>query len=55
MLSEGTVSLSRYAWFVGWRPLGVERLYVREDLLFDMAGHVDSTVHQFEEWGLPIM
>jgi adenylylsulfate reductase, subunit A len=27
---------------------------VREDLLFDMARHVDSTVHQFEEWGLPI-
>ena len=23
---------------------------VREDLLFDMARHVDSTVHQFEEW-----
>jgi len=28
---------------------------VREDLAFDMARHVDSTVHQFEEWGLPIM
>ena len=28
---------------------------VREDLLFDMARHVDSTVHQFEEWGLPLM
>src|SRR5262249_52677529 len=28
---------------------------VREDVLFDMARHVDSTVHQFEEWGLPIM
>ncbi|HYR05373.1 MAG TPA: FAD-binding protein, partial [Gallionella sp.] len=28
---------------------------VREDLLFDMARHVDSTVHNFEEWGLPIM
>ena len=28
---------------------------VREDLLFDMARHVDSSVHQFEEWGLPIM
>jgi len=23
MLSEGAVSLSRYAWFVRWRPLGV--------------------------------
>jgi hypothetical protein len=33
----------------------VERLHVREDLLFDIAGHVDSTVHQFGEWGLPIM
>ena len=28
---------------------------VREDLGFDIARHVDSTVHQFEEWGLPIM
>ncbi len=28
---------------------------VREDLLFDMARHVDSTVHQFEDWGLPLM
>ncbi|MEJ2175461.1 MAG: FAD-binding protein, partial [bacterium] len=28
---------------------------LREDLAFDMARHVDSTVHQFEEWGLPIM
>ncbi len=28
---------------------------VREDLAFDMARHVDSTVHQFEEWGLPMM
>ncbi len=28
---------------------------VREDLAFDMARHVDSTVHKFEEWGLPMM
>jgi Succinate dehydrogenase/fumarate reductase, flavoprotein subunit len=28
---------------------------VREDLGYDIARHVDSTVHQFEEWGLPIM
>ena len=28
---------------------------VREDLLFDMARHVDSAVHKFEEWGLPLM
>jgi adenylylsulfate reductase, subunit A len=28
---------------------------VREDLAYDMARHVDSAVHQFEEWGLPIM
>jgi len=26
---------------------------VREDLLFDMARHVDSTVHQFEDRHLP--
>jgi len=28
---------------------------VREDLIFDIARHVDGTVHLFEEWGLPIM
>ncbi len=28
---------------------------VREDLAFDMARHVDSAVHQFEDWGLPLM
>lgn len=28
---------------------------VREDLLFDIARHVDGTVHMFEEWGLPII
>jgi len=28
---------------------------VREDLVFDVARHVDSTVHKFEEWGLPII
>ena len=28
---------------------------VREDLIFDIARHVDATVHMFEEWGLPIM
>lgn len=28
---------------------------VREDLEFDIARHVDSTVHLFEEWGLPII
>jgi adenylylsulfate reductase subunit A len=28
---------------------------VREDLVFDIARHVDATVHKFEEWGLPII
>ena len=28
---------------------------VREDLVFDIARHVDATVHLFEEWGLPII
>ena len=28
---------------------------VRETSCLDMARHVDSTVHQYEEWGLPIM
>ncbi len=26
----------------------------REDLVFDVARHVDSSVHLFDEWGLPI-
>jgi adenylylsulfate reductase subunit A len=26
----------------------------REDLVYDLARHVDSSVHLFEEWGLPI-
>ncbi len=26
----------------------------REDLSYDIARHVDSTVHMFEQWGLPI-
>jgi len=28
---------------------------VREDLGYDMARHVDSAVHMFDEWGLPMM
>lgn len=28
---------------------------VREDLVYDIARHVDSTVHKLEEWGLPII
>ncbi|MGC8661644.1 MAG: adenylyl-sulfate reductase subunit alpha [Nitrososphaeria archaeon] len=28
---------------------------IREDLLYDIARHVDSSVNLFEEWGLPIM
>ena len=26
----------------------------REDLVYDIARHVDATVHMFEKWGLPI-
>ena len=28
---------------------------VREDLGYDMARHVDSTVHMFDDWGLQMM
>jgi adenylylsulfate reductase, subunit A len=28
---------------------------VREDLGYDIARHVDASVHMFEEWGLPMM
>jgi adenylylsulfate reductase subunit A len=27
---------------------------VREDLLFDIARHVDTSVHMIEEWGVPM-
>jgi adenylylsulfate reductase subunit A len=27
---------------------------VREDLIFDLANHIDDSVHLFEEWGLPM-
>jgi adenylylsulfate reductase, subunit A len=27
---------------------------IREDLVFDVGRHVDDSVHNFEEWGLPI-
>ena len=26
----------------------------REDLVYDIARHVDGSVHLFEKWGLPI-
>ncbi len=28
---------------------------IREDLVYDIGRHVDSSVHLFEEWGLPIV
>src|SRR5512147_950878 len=38
------------------RYLRIDRMgMVREDLLFEMARNVDSTVYNFAEWGLPIM
>ena len=27
----------------------------REDIVYDIARHVDNSVHQFEEWGLPFI
>jgi len=27
---------------------------IREDLVYDLGRHVDDTVHNFEDWGLPI-
>ncbi|MEJ2382378.1 MAG: adenylylsulfate reductase subunit alpha, partial [Gammaproteobacteria bacterium] len=27
---------------------------IREDLVYDVGRHVDSSVHLFEEWGLPV-
>ena len=27
----------------------------REDLVYDIARHVDASVHMFEDWGLPFL
>jgi adenylylsulfate reductase subunit A len=49
-LRDGTNSVKDYVDYVRNDLMGV----TREDLVANIARHVDSTVHLFEKWGLPI-
>jgi len=47
---KGDNTLEDYVRYVRQDLMGV----CREDLVFNIARHVDSSVHLFEKWGLPI-
>jgi adenylylsulfate reductase, subunit A len=49
-LRDGQNTLKDYVDYVRNDLMGI----TREDLVFNIARHVDSTVHLFEKWGLPI-
>jgi adenylylsulfate reductase subunit A len=49
-LRDGVNSVKDYVDYVRNDLMGI----TREDLVADIARHVDSTVHLFEQWGLPI-
>jgi adenylylsulfate reductase subunit A len=49
-LRDGANSVKDYVDYVRNDLMGV----TREDLVADIARHVDSSVHLFEKWGLPI-
>ena len=49
-LRDGANTVKDYVDYVRNDLMGV----TREDLVADIARHVDSTVHLFEKWGLPI-
>jgi adenylylsulfate reductase subunit A len=49
-LNSGNNTLNDYADYVRNDLMGI----TREDLVVSIARHVDSTVHLFEKWGLPI-
>ncbi|MBN2243320.1 MAG: adenylyl-sulfate reductase subunit alpha [Acidobacteria bacterium] len=49
-LKDGQNSVKDYVDYVRNDLMGV----TREDLVADIARHVDSSVHLFEKWGLPI-
>jgi len=48
--AAGDNTLEDYVKYVRQDLMGVSR----EDLVYDIARHVDSSVHLFEKWGLPI-
>jgi adenylylsulfate reductase subunit A len=49
-IREGDNTAEDYVNYVRQDLMGI----AREDLVYDIARHVDSTVHLFEKWGLPI-
>jgi adenylylsulfate reductase subunit A len=49
-LHEGKNTVKDYVDYVRMDLMGI----TREDLVANIARHVDSTVHLFEKWGLPI-
>ena len=49
-VKEGDHTPEDYVKYVRNDLMGI----TREDLVYDIARHVDSTVHLFEKWGLPI-
>ena len=49
-INEGANTVEDYVHYVRQDLMGVSR----EDLVYNIARHVDSTVHLFEKWGLPI-
>jgi adenylylsulfate reductase, subunit A len=49
-LHEGKNSIKDYVDYVRMDLMGI----IREDLVANIARHVDSSIHLFEKWGLPI-
>jgi len=49
-IKEGDNTVNDYVKYVRQDLMGVSR----EDLVYDIARHVDGSVHLFEKWGLPI-
>jgi adenylylsulfate reductase subunit A len=49
-LTSGKNTVKDYVDYVRMDLMGI----IREDLVANIARHVDSTVHLFEKWGLPI-
>jgi adenylylsulfate reductase subunit A len=49
-IAAGDNTADQYVDYVRQDLMGI----TREDLVYDIARHVDSSVHLFEKWGLPI-
>ncbi|MBI4962988.1 MAG: adenylyl-sulfate reductase subunit alpha [Desulfomonile tiedjei] len=49
-INSGNNTCEDYVKYVRTDLMGI----AREDLVYDIARHVDSSVHLFEKWGLPI-